>query len=138
MKHIEKIEINTNKFSGIEMILAMALNELVDAHNSLSHDTEERKMKCPYSDCPKVHYRECPIHGITPPPQEWEEEKGYDECFDENGYPNEKLKPFISKLLAKERKRIKEKIEELLPESTYSQSDYSWLKDSLFALLSEN
>ena len=22
--------------------------------------------KCPYKDCPKVHYKECPIHGIPP------------------------------------------------------------------------
>ncbi len=42
---IEKIEINTDKFTGIEMILAMKINELV-SHNSLAGEECECVKLC--------------------------------------------------------------------------------------------
>lgn len=28
----------------------------------------EATQKCPYPDCPKVHYKDCPVHGVNTTP----------------------------------------------------------------------
>jgi hypothetical protein len=42
----------------------------------------------------------------------WSESAEYNQCFDENGYPNEKLQPFIDELLETARKEREENIKD--------------------------